>query len=179
MNPVGLDHYLDTGDSINTAWRVTTWEQECYPVVKSLLPETRDAAVDVGAGNGRMVPVLRAWFKRVVAVDPFASLDPRFDIADKDYFKGTLAEFKPDILFDAAFCIGTFYILNWDNGMEHLCRILKPSGIIVIWDGQGRNGRNYDLDKLAAEHGRRVLAQKVTSSGSMVLTVIGPQEGGL
>jgi SAM-dependent methyltransferase len=92
--------------------------------------------LDVGCGNQKMPSYFlnnNVREKTIVGLDPFPSI-----------FSGSLvrgvAEFLPfiDSSIDVVNCASTIdHFMNLDIALIEICRVIKPEGVLIIWDHSG------------------------------------------
>lgn len=106
-------------------------------------------ALDLGAGTGKFLPLLRAAGARLVAVEPVAAMRERLaaDHPDVDAREGSAERIPlPDASLDAIVCAQSFHWFATRAALSEMRRVLKVGGALgLIW-----NVRDESVDWVAA-----------------------------
>lgn len=103
--------------------------------------DVRDKIVlDVGCGSGRFSEIISRWGGRVVALDYSEAVDEARKnlktLGDKNgvFIQGDALNLPfSDNTFDAVFSIGVLqHTANPIKGLEEMCRVLKPGGLLGL-----------------------------------------------
>ena len=144
----GLATY-DKGDDFHS-FRNLEWINNYYlPVVKEALIK-KGSILDIGSGNGRMFPLLKQHFGRVVGIDPFEKVHPYY-MESCDYFEATeFQDFKSSekfdvLLFNQVIALFFRFIIPTPTVEEIVSKIdelLKKDGEVHIIEWPTNNSRN-------------------------------------
>lgn len=95
-------------------------------------------ALDVGAGTGKFIPVLRQSGASLLALEPVDAMRQRLAMACKDVktLAGTAASIPlPDKSVDAVVCAQAFHWFATREAVEEFRRVLVPGGRLgLIWN---------------------------------------------
>lgn len=94
--------------------------------------------VDLGAGTGKFVPLLRGTGASVIAVEPVAAMRERLsaDQPGSDVRAGTAEHLPlPDAAADAVICAQAFHWFATGAALAGIRRVLKPGGVLgLVWN---------------------------------------------
>lgn len=95
-------------------------------------------ALEVGAGTGKFIPVLRQSGARLLALEPVEAMRQRLAAAhtDVEVLAGTAASIPlPDGSVDAVVCAQAFHWFATREALEEFRRVLVPGGTLgLIWN---------------------------------------------
>lgn len=99
--------------------------------------------LDVGAGTGKFIPVLRECGGDVVALEPIDEMRERLvrDYLDVTALTGTADAIPlPDASVDAVVCAQAFHWFATPAALAEMRRVLKAGGVLgLIWNGRDEN----------------------------------------
>jgi len=109
----------------------------------------RRTVVDLGAGTGKFLPLLRATGSRVIAVEPVDAMRAALVAGNPEVeVLGGVAEDIPleDESVDAVICAQAFHWFATTAALAEIRRILRPGGMLgLVW-----NVRDEQVDWVAA-----------------------------
>lgn len=117
-------------------------------IVAALLPKPEAHVLDVGTGNGIMLPLLKNWAKRLTAIDLSGIMlaeaqrrhrDPATDFVQADTLDLPFA----DGTFSLVLCNSCFpHFSDQERAVRECARVLGPGGRLAICHTQSREAIN-------------------------------------
>ncbi len=135
-----------------------TWNHNVHymPLLLDALPGPSGAALDVGCGQGFLLPGLAARAERVVGIDRHtASLAEAAErVAGLDnvrLIEGDVMTHPIDETFDAVLSVAVLHHLPLIAGLERMAALTRPGGVVgVIGLARSRSVRDYAVDAVGA-----------------------------
>lgn len=94
--------------------------------------------LEVGAGTGKFLPVLKSCGGEIVALEPVAAMRGQLvrDFPDVEALEGTADAIPlPDGAVDAVVCAQAFHWFATPAAVQEMARVLKPGGVLgLIWN---------------------------------------------
>ncbi|MDG7000248.1 MAG: class I SAM-dependent methyltransferase, partial [Nitrososphaerota archaeon] len=122
--------------SISNWLRPVRYGRDIQLLKRLLDPKKDDVMLDVGAGTGAITNILADVCDDVFAVEPN---EEKLEFMKKKYpqIKGLSSKVDaipfPDSYFTKIFAVASFHHFdNQDLALDELCRLLKPSGLLLI-----------------------------------------------
>jgi 2-polyprenyl-3-methyl-5-hydroxy-6-metoxy-1,4-benzoquinol methylase len=152
----GTQKYNIDGDALDPFAKVSYIKKHIIlPNLKLL--STKNRALDVGCGNGRLSYVLSEYFQNVDAIDPVTSQDLRFSKDNIIFQKTSLEKFYSKEQYDLVFFWGSFYVMSdYAKTLKLVSDLISKNGLVIITeDANRRQDRTkqktsrvcYNLDK--------------------------------
>ncbi len=96
--------------------------------------------LEVGAGTGKFVPMLRQCGGTIIAVEPIAGMREQLarDFPNLEVLAGSAESIPlPDSSVDAVVCAQAFHWFATAAALREMRRVLKPGGVLgLIWNGR-------------------------------------------
>ncbi|HEY7076434.1 MAG TPA: class I SAM-dependent methyltransferase, partial [Solirubrobacteraceae bacterium] len=108
-----------------------------YPdaALRWCLPEGARAALDLGAGTGKLTRGLLALGLDVTAVEPLAEMRAHLPAAARALDGSAEAIPLPDAAVDAVFAGQAFHWFDRDRALAEVARVLRPGGTLgLLWN---------------------------------------------
>lgn len=94
--------------------------------------------LDLGAGTGKFIPLLKATGAEIIAVEPVGPMRERLAAAhpDVEAIEGTGEAIPlPDRSVDAVTCAQSFHWFANEQALAEIHRVLRPSGVLgLVWN---------------------------------------------
>ncbi|HEX6864940.1 MAG TPA: class I SAM-dependent methyltransferase [Thermoanaerobaculia bacterium] len=110
------------------------YPEELFEFVSSL-PRRREAAWDVGTGNGQAALGLAGRFGKVIGTDPSARQIEQAEPHPRVEYRVAPAEASglPDASVDLVAAAQAFHWFDFDRFFAEARRVLAPGGAVVLW----------------------------------------------
>ena len=119
-----------------------------YKLIESLNINAHESVLDLGCGFGRLFPNLIKFTKKVYGIDIDMSMVN--DASNYEYIslhQSTAEETRyPDKFFDKVVSLGVFDVVNQEQAISELNRILRVGGVCMF---TGKNINYYEDDTVA------------------------------
>ncbi|HET8845049.1 MAG TPA: class I SAM-dependent methyltransferase [Ktedonobacteraceae bacterium] len=124
--------------------------------------------VDLGSGTGLSTAIWSERAERVIGIEPNA--DMRHEAVHKveNHSSATHIEYRegfahqtglPDECADIVTCAQSFHWMEPTSTLTEIARILRPGGIFAAYDYDWPPTLHWELDLLAQDFGRRLIAR--------------------